>query len=170
MLEDANAAQAKKRRAKQELKATEDKVRKVKDDLEYLTALAEDKEEIGLYTAEYLGKDQPDIGGAEGSKRRQALLQRFAIIARDLGNELQADQRANFPWFKAEWDRLSKESWGNQWPKLFLSKLKGVLDRMESDRGAFSEFLFDEQRTVFDNTRALVVPRTVLGRRAITPA
>ena len=47
---------------------------------------------------------------------------------------------------------------GNAWPDLFLSKMKGVLDKLGTDREAFSTFITCEMYSVFKDTRALVVP------------
>ena len=78
------------------------------------------------------------------------------------------EQRANFNWFKVEWDRKFRNAHGDNWPDLFLRKLKGVLDKLYTDPTAFSKFMFDEERTVFGGTRALMVPRSIVGPLPIT--
>ena len=105
-----------------------------------------------------------NLGGVEFSKRRWELLQRYVHI----GDPLPAEQRANFTWFKCEWDRKYTEKHGNAWPDLFLGKLKGVLNKLYTGPTAFSTFLFDEEREVFECTRALLVPRCVRRPLPIT--
>ena len=67
-----------------------------------------------------------------------------------------------------EWDRKCKEKHGNAWPDLFLGKLKGVLNKLYTDPTAFSKFLFDEEREVFEGTRALLVPRSLRRPLSLT--
>ena len=94
-----------------------------------------------------------NVGGTTGSKRRGDVLEKIARL-----HPLPAEQRASFTWFKTEWDRLCTEKHGNAWPDLFLRKVKGVIDKLPADPNAFSVFLFDEQRKVFKDHVALVVP------------
>ena len=115
-------------------------------------------------TAEFLGKGLRAVGGAQCTSRRLELLHRYA----SLGDGLSLEQKANFTWFKTEWDRRGKETHGDDWPDLFLGKLKGVLDKLYTDPTAFSRFVFDEEREVFKDTKALVVPGSIRQPLSIT--
>ena len=93
-------------------------------------------------------------------ERRNAMLHQYSL----LGMSLPMDQRINFKRFAEEWDHQCVQAYGNAWPDLFLSKLKGVIDKAETDRWAFSKFMYDEEHAVFRGTNALLVP----GRPCIT--
>ena len=101
-----------------------------------------------------MGKGKKNLGGAECTKRRVAILERYA----KLGTTLSPEQRNDFIWFKTEWDAQGRERHGDAWPDKFLSMLKGVLDELPQDPSAFSKFMLDEERNVFGGTRALFVP------------
>ena len=101
-----------------------------------------------------MGKGKKNLGGNDCTKRRLAILDRYAR----LGTPLPAEQRNDFNWFKIEWDRNGKDTHGDTWPDKFLGMLKGVLDKLPDDPSAFSKFILDEERRVFGCTRALFVP------------
>ena len=112
-----------------------------------------------------MGKDDTGAGQVVCGKklfheRRRAILHRYAL----LGDGLPPTHRNNLPWFKEQWDRKCVEQHGNEWPDLFLAKLKGVLDAFVTDPGAFAKFMLDEERELFGGTRALYVP----GRTGLT--
>ena len=115
-------------------------------------------------TAELLGKGQRKLGGQKCTKRRWEVLDRYAT----LGTPLTAEQRANFNWFKDEWDRTCREKYQQEWPDRFLCKLQGVLNKLYTDPTAFSKFMFDEERKIFGGTRALMVPRSIVRPLPIT--
>ena len=110
-----------------------------------------------LATPEWLGKGLRNVGGVNCTKRRWEILQRFAR----LGTPMTATQRAHFELFKSEWDRLCKEKYNDNWPEIFLKKMKGVLDALPGNPDALNHFIFDEERAVLGGRRALVVPSSL---------
>ena len=134
-----------------------------------ITALAEEAEASKrkrVTAAEMLGKDETGervvCGQQIFKERRKAILQRYSL----LGNGLPPHQRNNLTFFKEEWDRKCVQAHGNAWPDLFLSKLKGVLDKAETDRWAFSNFIEYEWSDVLRGTKWLIalVPGTFAAR------
>ena len=125
--------------------------------LRTITAQAEDANATTISTPEYLGQGQPEAGGKKCAERRRELLQRFAR----LGDPLKSEQRNNFIWFQAEWDRINVEKHGKRCPNMFLEKRKGILERLHANPKAFSKFLFDEEGVGFEGTKALLVPQSL---------
>ena len=157
MLCELNESKAAKRRKDNELEKLRRDILQAKKYLKTITAQAEDANATTISTPEYLGQGQPTAGGKKCADRRRDLLQRFARI----GDPLESEQRNNFVWFQTEWDRINVEEYGKRWPKRFLEKLKGVLDRLKTDPKAFSKFLFDEERVALKGTKALLVPQSL---------
>ena len=126
--------------------------------------MAEEEPATRKTTAEFLGKGQKKLGGKECQQRRAAILDRYA----KLGDKLPPNERPNFAWFKSEWDRVCREKYGNDWPDNFLHKLQGVLNTLKTDRAAFVNFVFDQQRKYLGGIRALLVPHSMKSMPAIT--
>ena len=157
MLCELKESEAAKRRTANELDKLRRDILQAKKHLKTITAHAEDANATTIATPEYLGQGQPTAGGKKCADRRRELLQRFARI----GDPLESEQRNNFVWFQTEWDRINVKEYDKRWPKRFLEKLKGVLDRLKTDPKAFSKILFDEERVAFKGTKALLVPQSL---------
>ena len=165
MLCELKESEAAKRRTTNELDKLRRDIIQANKHLKTITAHAEDANATTIATPEYLGQGQPAAGGKKCAGRRRELLQRFARI----GDPLESEQRNNFVWFQTEWDRINVKEYGKRWPKRFLEKLKGVLDRLKTDPKAFSKFLFDEERVAFKGTKALLVPQSLKRPLSIAP-
>ena len=157
MLCELKESKAARRRKDNELEKLRRDILHAKKYLKTIAAQAEDANATTIATPEYLGQGQPKAGGKKCAGRRRELLQRFARI----GDPLESEQRSNFVWLQTEWDRINVEEYGKRWPNMFLDKLKGVLDRLQTNPKAFSKFLFDEERVAFKGTKALLVPQSL---------
>ena len=108
-----------------------------------------------LATPEWLGIGVLNVGGAIATRRRKDILQRLSRLGTPTHRSL------HFELFKSEWDRLCKEKYNDNWPEIFLKKMKGVLNALPNNQDAFNQFIFDEERAVLCGRRALVVPSSL---------
>ena len=69
---------------------------------------------------------------------------------------LSAAQRNDWPWFKDAWDHEMVSQHGANWASVFAGWVQNVLNDERSN--AFSEFVYNETRRVFQGVVALHVP------------
>ena len=129
-----------------ELQGTKRKLR----ELENLSAC---RHAIKTYTAETLGKGCVTVANvARARKSRFEVLDRLA----SLKSGLSAGQKNDFEWFKLAWDKAMVAEHGDGWPEVFMGLTQKVLS--DECSTAFSKFVFDETRRVFEGVVALHVP------------
>ena len=104
------------------------------------------------FTLDELGADSINAGGAKAKKIRMEVLERL----RHMKAGLSADQRNDWSWFKEFWDQEMVIRHGQAWAKTFSGKVQKVLDDERSN--AFSVFVYNETRRVFQGMEALPVP------------
>jgi len=107
---------------------------------------------IKTFTLESLGDEDEKAGGAKAKKNRLEVLDRL----KRLNAGLSPGQINDWPWFKNAWDDAMVAQHKGNWAALFSSWVQGVLDDTRSN--AFSMFVFNETRRVFQGTTALHVP------------
>jgi len=125
------------------------KARKAIQDAE---GIRECRHAVKTFTLEALGHGSPDAGGAKARKNRHEVLERLSRVNAGLS----AGQRNDWDWFKAAWDQAMVNQHGASWPSLFSTWVQNVLNDGRSN--AFSTFVYDETRRVFDGASALHVP------------
>jgi hypothetical protein len=107
---------------------------------------------IKTFTLDALGAGSPNAGGPKARNRRWEVLERLARMKAGLS----AGQRNDMPWFKEAWDQAMVTQHGTEWAALFSAWVQNVLDDERSN--AFSVFVYNETRRVFQGTSALHVP------------
>ena len=155
MVTDLNETEKSKRQASTDLATIEKIAKKPRNSLDDLTALAEEQMVTKLATPEWLGIGVLNVGGAIATRRRKDILQRLSRLGTPTHRSL------HFELFKSEWDRLCKEKYNDNWPEIFLKKMKGFLNALPNNQDAFNQFIFDEEQAVFGGIRPLLVPASI---------
>ena len=163
MLADINATDADRKRRADDLRALKDDIAKKRKTLEKIERITKASGEAKRFTPSFLGKGRRNCGGKDFAKRRKQLLDQYAL----LGDGLSPPQLANFDWFKDEYDAAGLAEHREEWPELFLKKLKGVLDQLANRGDAFSRFVYDEERLYFEGAVGLTVPPPGAPRLAL---
>ena len=102
-----------------------------------------------------LGQGRRSCGGAEGRKERLDVLTRLSL----LGAGLSAAQKADFDWFKAEWDATGINDFKEKWPETFATWVQSVVDEyLGGNARAFSLFMESETRRCLSGSLALAIP------------
>ena len=91
-------------------------------------------------------------GDPKENKNRFDVLDRLAHL--NVG--LSPGQRNDWPWFKDAWDHEMVSQHRANWASVFVGWMQNVLNDERSN--AFSEFVYNETRRVFDGAVALHVP------------
>ena len=107
---------------------------------------------IKTFTLEALGADSANAGGARGRTNRFEVLDRVARLKAGLS----AGQKNDWPWFKEAWDGAMVTQHKGDWASILAGWVQGVLGDERSN--AFSLFVYNETRRVFEGTAALHVP------------
>ena len=108
----------------------------------------------------------PQGGKAIGRKNRHEVLDRLSR----LGTGLSPEQRNDWPWFKAEWDRAMLTEHKAAWPKVFATWMqKGLMIWITAMLTPFSFFVHSEPRCCLDDQPGLQVPG-MSGRQAAAAA
>jgi len=125
------------------------KTRKALHDFENLSACTH---AIKTFTLDCLGADSHNAGGAKSRKNRFEVLDRLARMNAGLS----AGQKNDWTWFKEAWDQRMVIEYESTWALQFSQWVQAVLDDKRSN--AFSMFVYNETRRVFEGSSALHVP------------
>ena len=107
---------------------------------------------IKTFTLDALGANKANAGGPKARNNRMDVLERL----RRMKAGLSAGQTNDWSWFKEAWDQEMVTQYGPAWAKTFSGWVQKVLDDERSN--AFSVFVYNETRRVFEGTSALHVP------------
>ena len=172
LIAQQDAQEAADRRAKRLRKETEEReaelcrvqgdMRKARKRLQAQQArLAEVEEAIDIrhtarrYALSELGQGRRSCGGQAGRTARLQVLVRMA----SLGSGLSPEQRADFDWFRNEWDAAGQHDFEAAWPETFATWIQGVVEEyLGGNASAFSEFVNRETRRRLAGTLALTLP------------
>ena len=139
----------------EESKATNERLKKRKQELAHLEDVVEAKHAIKTFSLDDLGKGRSRGGAAAARKRRLHVLDRLAR----LGQGLSPAQRNDFSWWKDAWDATTRQQHGGDWPEVFAGWVQRLLEENEAGAGnAFSLFVHAETRRCFDGVPGLRVP------------
>ena len=139
----------------EEAKATNERLKKRKQELAHLEDVLEAKHSIKTCSLEDSGKGRSRGGAAAARKRRLHVLDRLAR----LGQGLSPAQRNDFSWWKDAWDATMCQQHGGYWPEVFAGWVQRLLEENEAGAGnVFSLFVHAETRRCFDGVPGLRVP------------
>ena len=154
-IEDANRSVTTRQRLRQEIKDAEKLLKKRKDQIAEQEQIAEARHVVKMFRLDFLGDGQRGCGGAAGRKRREEVLERMAQI----GSGLSPQQRNDWVWFREAWERKMHEEHGDEWVKLFVGWVQGVLNQIhDGTTNAFSMFVYTETVRCFGGVLGLVLP------------
>ena len=121
----------------EEAKATNERLKKRKQELAHLEDVLEAKHAIKTFSLEDLGKGRSRGGAAVARKRRLHVLDRLAR----LGQGLSPAQRDEFIWWKDAWDATMCQQHGGYWSEVFAGWVQRLLEENEAGAGnAFVPF------------------------------
>ena len=76
-----------------------------------------------------------------------------------IGSGLSPQQRNEWVWFKEAWERKMHEEHGDEWVKLFVGWIQGVLNQIhDGATNAFSIFVYNETVRCFSADLGLILP------------
>ena len=90
-----------KKKLKEQIAEADSLLTKKKKEIAAQEQIAEAKHAVKQFSLKFLGDGAPQGGKAIGRKNRHEVLDRLSR----LGTGLSPEQRNDWPWFKAEWDR-----------------------------------------------------------------
>ena len=95
-----------------------------------------------------------------GVPRAKAKANRASVLDRvsRLGSGLSPAQKNVWLWFKENWDARMFEEHKDEWPQTFAGWMQRVLQDMDNDPAAFSQFVHKETLRCFGGELALQVP------------
>ena len=100
-----------------------------------------------IITFQCVGHGHPTPGGSPAHKaKRFAILDELATFGNGLTDSQKGD---NFTMFKESWDEHMLETYGHDWPHMFLLHCHRILEQMDNDPAVFSNFVYNETRAAF---------------------
>ena len=82
------------------------------------------------------------------------MLERVRAVA-----HLTHEQRNDWEYFKAGWDKAMAEAHGEDWAKLFADIIQNVIEELQAGKTtALSEFMHNETKRVLGDVPTLVLP------------
>ena len=155
-----------KKKLKEQIAEADSLLTKKKKEIAAQEQIAEAKHAVKQFSLKFLGDGAPQGGKVSGRKNRHEVLDRLSR----LGTGLSPEQRNDWPWFKAEWDRAMLTEHKAAWPKVFATWMQRVLDDLDHGNAhAFSFFVHSETRRCLDDQPGLQVPG-MSGRQAAAAA
>ena len=136
-------AEHKKRAIQEEAKAAEAKLKKAKQRIQDIEGAEDSLNELKSFTPASLGQGHARGGGPPHVKLRMEVLDR---VARH-GGGLTPQQRNNWTLFKQAWDQARAEHHKREWGLVFAEIMQGLLEKIRDVPGpAVSTFMHNEAR------------------------
>ena len=111
------------------------------------------KESEKSYPLAALGEGKKKGGGPQFQKTRYEVLERVRAVA-----HLTHEQRNDWEYFKAAWDKAMAEAHGEDWAKLFAEIIQNVIEELQAGKTtALSDFMHNETKRVLGDVPTLVL-------------
>ena len=155
-----------KKKLKEQILKADSLLSKKKKEIAEQEQIAEAKHAVMQFSLKFLGDGAPKCGLRSGRTNRHAVLDRLSR----LGTGLSPEQRNDWAWFKAAWDRAMLQEHQAEWARVFATWVQRVLDDLANGSAhAFSAFVHSETRRCLDDQPGLQVPG-MSGRQAAAVA